>query len=427
MPDFNPSTVRAKSSIKSLNFELTNLTPSSLVTFFEIDISSILKDQGIQQNLTEEAVKIGFSPAKNLNDGILRFHNNIKIFNSYVVWQGNTYYPAPIQAEGFESTSRGVLPRPNLTIASQSETGSDQLALLKHEIRKIGDIISAKVTRRRTFAKYLDVINFPTDPIAASPILPDGYEPDPYAELPKDIYFIERKTTENKNVLTYELSSILDLEGIKIPKRVIVADKCVWQYRGIGCWYQDASTDTVDGEEMVPLLNKAELNYLDPPAGVTPDATTNTIPNKGLPTKAPPAGTENDQKMRDFVAVKTDQKEWKKGPRPVDGEDLGYQRGDYVYLLKDKIKYYFVSTGPLKNSAGEVIGGDDTPDFPNTDKMPPNTEYWVADECSKSLTGCRMRWGSNGTFKHGNTNCQIKAGDLPFGGFPAARKISQGR
>tara|TARA_R100000963_G_scaffold31540_1_gene22934 strand:+ start:875 stop:2089 length:1215 start_codon:yes stop_codon:yes gene_type:complete len=404
MPDFNPSTVRAKSSIKSLNFELTNLTPSSLVTFFEIDISSILKDQGIQQNLTEEAVKIGFSPAKNLNDGILRFHNNIKIFNSYVVWQGNTYYPAPIQAEGFESTSRGVLPRPQLTIASQSETGSDQLALLKHEIRKIGDIISAKVTRRRTFAKYLDVINFPMDPKASSPILPDGYEPDPYAELPKDIYFIERKTTENKNVLTYELSSILDLEGIKIPKRVIVADKCVWQYRGIGCWYQDAKEDEVDGEKMIPLLNKAELNYLENSQG-------NNSASKGLPTKAIPAGTENDQKMRDFVTVKKDQGPWEKGK--------AYASGDYVYLLKDKVKYYFVSTGPL----------DDNPDFPNTDKMPPNSEYWVADECSKSLTGCRMRWGSNGTFKlgHNVANCQIKAGDLPFGGFPAARKISQGR
>ena len=413
MPDYNPSTVRAKSSIKSLNFELTNLTPSSLVTFFEIDISSILKDQGIQQNLTEEAVKIGFSPAKNLNDGILRFHNNIKIFNSYVVWQGNTYYPAPIQAEGFESTSRGVLPRPNLTIASQSETGSDQLALLKHEIRKIGDIISAKVTRRRTFAKYLDVINFPTDPKAASPILPDGYEPDPYAELPKDIYFIERKTTENKNVLTYELSSILDLEGIKIPKRVIVADKCVWQYRGIGCWYQDAREDEVDGEKMIPLLNKAELNYLENSQG-------NNSASKGLPTKAIPAGTENDQKMRDFVTVEKDLGPWEKGK--------AYASGDFVYLLKDKIKYYFVSTGPLKNSEGNVIvDSEEKPTFPNTDRMPPNSEYWVADECSKSLTGCRMRWGSNGTFKHGNTNCQIKAGDLPFGGFPAARKISQGR
>jgi len=64
MPDYNPSTVRAKSSIKSLNFELTNLTPSSLVTFFEIDISSILKDQGIDQNLTEEAARLDSPPPR---------------------------------------------------------------------------------------------------------------------------------------------------------------------------------------------------------------------------------------------------------------------------------------------------------------------------------------------------------------------------
>ena len=407
MPDYNPSTVRAKSSIKSLNFELTNLTPSSVVTFFEIDISSILKDKGIVPDLTKEAESIGFSPAKDVADGILRFHNNIKIFNSYVVWQGKTYYPAPIQAEGFESTSKGVLPRPTLSIASQSQTGSDQLALLKHEIRKLGDIINSKVTRRRTFAKYLDVINFPTGPTTASPILPDGYEPDPYAELPKDIYFIERKTTENKNVLTYELSSILDLEGIKIPKRVIVSDKCVWQYRGIGCWYQDAGKDKVDGEDMVPLLDKAELHYLDGGSATVNTSGERTINKYGLPEEAPPVATENDEKINALlpanVTVKNspDNKKWK--------NDETYAAGDYVYLLKDKIKYYFVAKAAVP--AGII---------------PPNTEYWVADECSKSLTGCRMRWGLNGTFKGVNNNCTIKAGDLPFGGFPAARKIARG-
>ena len=410
MPDYNPSTERAKSSIKSLNFELTNLTPSSVVTFFEIDISSILKDKGIVPDLTKEAESIGFAPAKDVADGILRFHNNIKIFNSYVVWQGKTYYPAPIQAEGFESTSKGVLPRPTLSIASQSQTGSDQLALLKHEIRKLGDIINAKVTRRRTFAKYIDRVNFlgqSAKSTRSSGTLPQGYEPDPYAELPKDIYFIERKATENKNVLTYELSSILDLEGIKIPKRVIVSDKCVWQYRGIGCWYQDAGKDKVDGENMVPLLNKAELNYLDPPAGAI--ITNNTIPNNGLPKKAPPVATENDEKINALLPANvtinesSDNSKW--------SESTPYEAGQYVYLLKDKIKYYFVA------KAAVPVG-----------IIPPNTEYWVADECSKSLTGCRMRWGLNGSFKNGNNsnNCKIKAGDLPFGGFPAARKIARG-
>ena len=414
MPEYNPSTVRAKSSIKSLSFELTNLTPSSMVTFFEIDISAILKDKGIIPDLTVEAQNIGFAPAKDVQDGILRFHNNIKVFNSYVVWQGKTYYPAPIQAEGFEASSKGVLPRPTLTLASQSETGTDQLALLKHEIRKLGDIINAKVTRRRTFAKYLDSINFmgaSARSTRATGTLPDGYEPDPYAELPKDIYFIERKSTENKNVLTYELASVLDLEGIKIPKRVIVSDKCVWQYRGIGCWYQDAKPDTVDGKEIVPLLDKAELKYLE-------NSEDENDKGKGLPKNAPPVATENDEKIKSFVSVENDQ-----GPWNANKED--YKAGDYVYLLKDNIKYYFVSKGgKLYQSAPEANPNDPIP----KGVMPPNTTYWIADECSKSLTGCRMRWGLNGTFKNGKDigNCKIKAGDLPFGGFPAARKIARG-
>ena len=84
-------------------------------------------------------------------------------------------------------------------------------------------------------------------PKAELRFLPDGYEPDPYAELPKDVYFIERKETENKNIIKYQLSTALDLEGVKLPKRTIISDKCVWQYRGIGCWYQHATgTDNFD-------------------------------------------------------------------------------------------------------------------------------------------------------------------------------------
>ena len=58
----------------------------------------------------------------------------------------------------------------------------------------------------------------------------------------------------------------------------------------------------------------------------------------------------------------------------------------------------------------------------------PNTNYWVADECSKDLTGCRLRWGlyAQGGVKNDPLNeqsCAITPGKLPFGGFPAARKI----
>ena len=103
--------------------------------------------------------------------------------------------------------------------------------------------------------------------------LPEGYEPDPYAEMPPDVYFIERKINENKMVLSYQLTSVLDLEGYKLPKRMIVSDKCMWQYRGVGCWYQhvnglELGADKTDGSN-VPLLQKAELIKL--PRDLTKD------------------------------------------------------------------------------------------------------------------------------------------------------------
>ena len=211
MPDYTPDNVRAQSSIKSLNFELSNLTPSSLITLFEIDLNKLVKSKGA--SLGSDALAMGVNA--DVNDGILKFHNNIKVFNSFVVWQGKKYYPVPINAEGFESSTKGTLPQPSLSIASQSETGTDQLALLKNEIRKFGDIIGSKVTRRRTFAKYLDKINFlgaSGRSTRSSNSLPQGYEPDPYAELPKDVYYRENKQKTKIFSLTNFLLSLTSRE-----------------------------------------------------------------------------------------------------------------------------------------------------------------------------------------------------------------------
>lgn len=412
--EYSPDKAQAQTSIKSLNFELSNLTPSALIVFFEIDLDSLLKTKGI--DLAQEAQQIGFQ--RNEQDGVLRFHNNVKVFNSYIKWQGNTYYPAPITAEGFESSSKGTLPTPSMSISSQSEDGVDQLALLKHEIKKFGDIIGAKVTRRRTFAKYLDVSNFggnrtvSTSNISAKGneskgFLPDGYEPDPYAELPKDVYFIERKETENKNIIKYQLSSALDLEGVKLPKRTIISDKCVWQYRGIGCWYQHAAGTENATDNIPPILEKAGLTKLTGGTSLT-----------GLPTNAPPVANYKNEKIAGLlpggVSLTTgtgtagaggDRGEWK--------NDQTYKTGEYVFIIKDSVKFYFV----CKKTIDDEVKGQAT--------VPPNTEYWIADECSKSLSGCRLRWGVEGRVNA--EGCGIKKGELPYGGFPAARKVSRQR
>ena len=107
---------QARKSIKSLLHEATNLTPSSLMEFFEIDLSSVVKSIG--SSLVEDVKDIDIELVTEAGEeNILRFHNNIKVFNSFIYWQGNTYFPAPIQAEGFDISARGTLPTPILRIS----------------------------------------------------------------------------------------------------------------------------------------------------------------------------------------------------------------------------------------------------------------------------------------------------------------------
>ena len=418
------TTERAQSSVKSLHYEMSNLTPAAIMTFYEIDLNELLKNSASDKKLTN----VQPSTRVNYADGILRFHNNASIFNSYVRWRSNQYFPAPINAEGFEVTSRGTLPRPILSIASQSQDGIDQISLLRHEIRNFGDLIGAKVTRRKTYAKYLDRENFEPPgvdengtPLPLSPKdlqqLPDGYEPDPYAEMPPDVYFIERKITENKMILSYQLTSVLDLEGYKLPKRMIVSDKCMWQYRGIGCWYQhvnkqelktDYANDT-DGSN-VPLLQKAELINL--PGDPT------KVKGVGLPGLAPPCANDQDEKITAVIgsSIQGDKTEWSASASTGNvKKQLAYKKGDYCYIIKNKIKFYFVANQDISISI-------------NKTNPPPEKIYWEADECSKTLTGCRMRWGVRGSVENdaGLSSCGITKGELPFGGFPAARKVYRG-
>jgi len=43
--------------------------------------------------------------------------------------------------------------------------------------------------------------------------------PDPTAEFPQEIYKIDRKASENREVVSFELAAVFDLAGIRCPKR----------------------------------------------------------------------------------------------------------------------------------------------------------------------------------------------------------------
>jgi len=145
-----------------------------------------------------------------------RFHNGTSLNNNGdIVWAGNTYIKLPIIAEGF-AFQRGQIPRPTLTVSNALGTIT-AILLNVNQVTTGNDLTGATVTRIRTLARYLDAVNFP-----------DGTNtlgtPDPTAEFPQEIYKIDRKATENREVVQFELAAPFDLAGIRAPKRLCTRD-----------------------------------------------------------------------------------------------------------------------------------------------------------------------------------------------------------
>ncbi len=144
---------------------------------------------------------------------VYRFHNGANLnSNGKVVWNGNEYERFPIQCEGFEFTGRGTLPRPRISISNILGT----ITAIMQNVNEttIGnDLNGTKLVRIRTLVRFLDAVNFPGN------TNPHG-TPDPTAEFPQEIYFLDRKVSENRGVVQWEAISALDLVNVKLPKRI---------------------------------------------------------------------------------------------------------------------------------------------------------------------------------------------------------------
>jgi lambda family phage minor tail protein L len=155
---------------------------------------------------------------------VYRFHAGTNALGTSVVWQGQTFSPFPIQAEGFEWSSKGTLPRPKLRVAAMD-------GLVGGLVRDLEDLVGASVILKRTFAKYLDAVNF-TGGVNATA--------DPTACWHDEPWVIERKTLESAEVIEFELVSPMDVQNAMIPKRRITANICPWAYKGTECGYAGA-------------------------------------------------------------------------------------------------------------------------------------------------------------------------------------------
>ena len=167
-----------------------SLTPGREIQLFTLDTTSIPKLDGS-----------GFGST-------YRFCSSFRESSRTITFNGLTYTPIAIEATGFETLGKGVLPSPRLKIANTSLE-------VTTIIQELGDPVGARLTRFLTFDRYVD----------------DGSEPDPEAIFLPQIYLIDRKVKETRMMVEFELSASMDQAGRMLPKRQILRDACSHIYR----------------------------------------------------------------------------------------------------------------------------------------------------------------------------------------------------
>jgi len=224
----------------SIESDIQKLEPGTLIELYVLDMTAI-------------------------GGGIAHFHCGTNKLQNPVIWQGVSYAPCPVRAEGFEVNGRGQSPRPKFAI-------SNATGIMTALNRQYQDLVGARLVRKRTFARYLDAVNFP-----------GGVNPnaDPSAAFPDDVFFVEQKTSQDKTVCEYALAGIYDVEGVQIPFRQVIAGTCPSQYRGAECGYtggpvadrSDAATSDPTLDDCGKRLSSCKLRF----------GATNELPFGGFP------------------------------------------------------------------------------------------------------------------------------------------------
>ncbi|MGF6958008.1 phage minor tail protein L [Paraburkholderia youngii] len=181
----------------TLRGDIQGLAPGAEIVLFQLDLTRF-----------------------NAPDPIVSFHSGTNELGGDVIWQGVTYQRYPVQATGFEVKGQGTQPRPHLVV-------SNVTGIMSALCRMYRDMVGAKVTCKRTLARYLDAANFPNGNPTA----------DPNEHYPDDVFFINQKVHENKQAIELELAGAFDTEGAMLPRRQVICNSCPWKYRGDGCGY----------------------------------------------------------------------------------------------------------------------------------------------------------------------------------------------
>ena len=147
--------LQALEAQRSINSHIHEIEPTTPIFLYEIDLNEI-KPATISYPNRNGPVK----------DGVIRIHNDFNLFHinrGIIKWRGNLYFPFPVYGEQFDITSNGTIPTPKVKFSSQflDDEFNSFYKYIRMQIQELKDIVGSRVTRRKTFVRYLSPDNFP--------------------------------------------------------------------------------------------------------------------------------------------------------------------------------------------------------------------------------------------------------------------------
>ncbi len=182
-----------------LKLELAKLEQAAILDLFEVDMRGLTGADGAKGEL-------------------YRFYAGTNELNQPIVWQGNTYNPYGIKADGFEMSGQGASNRPTLSIVNFDGFVT---ALSNNFEQCLGGV----VRRRQVYAQFLDAANFK-----------DGNRNADPSQERVSYYVIEQLSSLTSELATFILALPTETDNAVINKRTILVT-CSWVYRSSECGY----------------------------------------------------------------------------------------------------------------------------------------------------------------------------------------------
>lgn len=353
--------------------------------------------------------------------------------------QINTYIAIASKMTSLEYKNDGAIARPTVTIANATNAFSNAIGTIDYD-----SFLGLKFIKRTTLKKYLHG---------------EASATNPPTEFPRDIYVMDRIKAKTKSTVTIECVAPFDLEGVKIPARNVLPDRCPFLYQGAGehldnfkkaqsgcTWHVEGKYKShvaayADGTEYTVYVNTDD-EYIIPSStsfstytsgAVTVDTyykTTKTI------TRYNANGTTASVTLNNYwQAVAANN-----APGTPSDDNSAFKRvrvyasyshgTEYFTYSDDRDNDYVVFTDNTASSStnGKVLLWKARKANQSTHPIPGGGVWERGDGCSKRTEGCKMRFGfapkSVGTASSTGKASTNTDAALPFGGYPASKAFS---